>query len=231
MTDRWATGSGVAVERPATGEHLGRAVLSRIEADRASLPPLMLLAHEHAGNQREAAALWERFCASVVGVPVSRYRPEKRLVILADETGMRWHDAQNSPPQWQQLPDRRPEALGEALIACMERLEPSWPTVACATVAYNGATILIYPVHGGWSGAPITSCPPMPHPRRSARMSSQRWMSPAHTPPWRHSRYWRVPGGAAGDGLDDGRPRRGTARLGPADRDRELPGQQGRRCC
>ena len=67
------------MERPATGEHLGRAVLSRIEAARASLPPMVLLAHEHAGNQREAAALWERFCASVVGVPVSRYRPECTL--------------------------------------------------------------------------------------------------------------------------------------------------------
>lgn len=156
VTGRWASGSGVAVERPATGVYLGRAVLSRIEAAQASRPPLVLLAQEHAGNQREAAAQWERFCAGVVGVPVSHYSPEKRLVILADKTGMRWHDAQNSQPQWQQLPDRQPEALGEALIACMERLEPSWPTVASATVACSGAMILIYPVHGGWSGAPIT---------------------------------------------------------------------------
>ena len=50
VTDGWATGSGVAVERPATGEYL----------------------------------------------PVRRYRPEKRLVILADQTGMRCHDARNS---------------------------------------------------------------------------------------------------------------------------------------
>jgi hypothetical protein len=147
------------VERPATGEYLGRAVLSRIQAAQASRRPLALLAQEHAGDQREAAAKWERFCAGVVGVPVSRYRPEKRLVILADETGMRCHDARNSPPQWQQLPDRRPEALGEALIGCMERLEPSWPTVASVTVACNGATILIYPLHSGLSGAPIIQLP------------------------------------------------------------------------
>ena len=92
-------------------------------------------------------------------MPAWRYRPEKRLVILADETGMRCHDARNSPPHWQRLPDRRPRALGEALIAWMERLEPSWPTAAAATVAYNGATMLIYPVHGGWSGAHIAQLP------------------------------------------------------------------------
>ncbi len=41
----------------------------------------------------------------------------------------------------------------------MERLEPSWPTAASATVPCNGATMLIYPVHGGWSGAPIAQLP------------------------------------------------------------------------
>jgi hypothetical protein len=78
---------------------------------------------------------------AVAGVPVRRYRPEKRLVILADQTGMRCDDARNSPPGWQRLPDGRPEAVGAALIAWMERLEPSWPTAASATVAYNGATV------------------------------------------------------------------------------------------
>lgn len=159
MTDRWATGSGVAVERPATGEYLGSAVLSRIEAARGSRRPLVVSMQEHAGNQRRAAAEWERFCTGVAGVPVRRYRPEKQLVILADQTGMRCHDARNSPPGWQRLPDGSPEAVGAALIAWMERLEPSWPTAASATVAYNGATMLIYPVHRGWSGAPITQLP------------------------------------------------------------------------
>jgi hypothetical protein len=141
VTDGWATGSGVAVERPATGEYLGRTVLSRIEAARGSRRPLVVSMQEHAGNQRRAAAEWERFCTGVAGVPVRRYRPEKRLVILADQTGMRCDDARNSPPGWQRLPDGRPEAVGAALIAWMERLEPSWPTAASATVAYNGATV------------------------------------------------------------------------------------------
>jgi len=72
---------------------------------------------------------------------------------------MRCHDARNSPPGWQRLPDGPPEAVGVALIAWMERLEPSWPTAASATVPCNGATMLIYPVHGGWSGAPIAQLP------------------------------------------------------------------------
>lgn len=159
MTGRWATGSGVAVERPATGEYLGRTVLSRLEAARGSRRPLVVSAQEHAGNRRRAAAEWERFCTGVAGVPVRRYRPEKRLVILADQTGMRCRDARNSPPGWQRLPDGRPETVGAALIAWMERLEPSWPTAASATVACNGATMLIYPVHGGWSGALIAQLP------------------------------------------------------------------------
>jgi hypothetical protein len=141
VTDGWATGSGVAVERPATGEYLGSAVLSRIEAARGSRRPVVVSMQEQAGNQRRAAAEWERFCAGVAGVLVRRYRPEKRLVILADQTGMRCDDARNSPPGWQRLPDGRPEAVGAALIAWMERLEPSWPTAASATVAYNGATV------------------------------------------------------------------------------------------
>ncbi len=82
MTDRWATGSGVAVERTATGEYLGRTVLSRIEAAWGSRRPLVVSMQEYAGNQRGAAAEWERFCTGVAGVPVRRYRPEKRLVIL-----------------------------------------------------------------------------------------------------------------------------------------------------
>lgn len=159
VTDRWATGSGIAVERAATGDYLGRTVLSRIEAARGNRRPLVASIQEHSGNQRRAAAEWERFCTGVAGVPVWRYRPEKRLVILADETGMRCHDAWNSPPGWQRLPDGPPEAVGAALIAWMERLKPSWPTAASATIAYNGATILIYPVHGGWSGAPIARLP------------------------------------------------------------------------
>ena len=52
MTDGWATGSGVAVERPATREYLGSAVLSRIEAARGSQRPLVLSVQEHAGSQR-----------------------------------------------------------------------------------------------------------------------------------------------------------------------------------
>jgi hypothetical protein len=86
VTDGWATGSGVEVERPATSEYVGRAVLSRIEAARGSRRPLVLSAQEHPGNQRGAAE-WERFCTGVAGVPMWRYRPEKRLMILADETG------------------------------------------------------------------------------------------------------------------------------------------------
>jgi len=102
--------SGVAVERPATGEYLGRTVLSRIEAARGSRRSLVVSMQEHAGNQRRAAAEWERFCTGVAGVSVRRYRPEKRLVIFADQTGMRCHDARNSPPGWQRLPDGPPDS-------------------------------------------------------------------------------------------------------------------------
>jgi hypothetical protein len=148
VTDSWAHGSGAALRRPLTDAGLGKAVLGRIRGTRRPR-------HYYGANQRRDADEWGRFCVEVAGVPTIRYRPEKRLVILADQAGMRCADARHWPRRWETLPDDRPAALGAALIARIGGLEASWPTAATAEVANDGATMLIYPRPGISAAAPI----------------------------------------------------------------------------
>jgi len=70
------------------------------------------------------AGLWERFCVGQAGVPMDRYLPEKRIVILVGQAGIRWHDASQSPPNWERLPDRSARRLGRALIRRMNQVRP-----------------------------------------------------------------------------------------------------------
>ena len=76
----------------------------------------------------DEAGLWERFCAGQAGVPMHRYLPERRIVILVGQAGIRGHDASRSPPTWERLPDRSARRLGRALIRRMNQLEPSVPS-------------------------------------------------------------------------------------------------------
>lgn len=150
VTDRWGAGSGAAVEQPFRDADLGNAVLSRIKAARRR--SRWVVTSPRDGEQ------WARFCARAADVSVSRYRPEKRLVVLADRAGMRCDDARHAPPRWEPLPDSA-DALGAALIARIRRLEPSWPTAASAQIAHDGATVLVYPRHGICSAGPIARLP------------------------------------------------------------------------
>ena len=74
------------------------------------------------------AGLWERFCVGQAGVPMDRYLPEKRIVILVCQAGIRWHDTSQSPPSWERLPDRSARRLGRAPIRRMNQLELSLPS-------------------------------------------------------------------------------------------------------
>jgi hypothetical protein len=157
VTDQWARGGGAALRRPLSDAALGRAVLGRMAGTRR---PLL----GFAAKRRRTAYEWGEFCAEVAGVPMIRYRPEKRLVILADLEGIRCSDARYSQRRWEPLPDGRPAALGAALIARIERLQASWPSAAVAEVASDGATMLVYPRQGISAAAPIA--------RLSARSSA-----------------------------------------------------------
>jgi hypothetical protein len=121
VTDRWGAGSGVEVKRNIRKSSLGKQVRSRIWAARSEW--------RSARSQADEYELWARFCETEAGVPVNQYRPEKRIVILAGQAGIRWHDAQDSPPQWQRLPDRTARALGKALIKRITGIEPSAATI------------------------------------------------------------------------------------------------------
>jgi hypothetical protein len=149
VTDQWARGGGAELKRPLSGAALGKAVLARMRGVRG---PLLAYA---AGRRRDAYE-WGEFCAEVAGVPMIRYRPEKRLVILANRAGIRCHDQRHSAPSWEQLPDRSPAALGAALITRIGRVEARWPTAAAATVASDGTTVLVYPRYGIRGGGPVS---------------------------------------------------------------------------
>lgn len=119
ITGRWGQGSGTEVKRTVRNGALGKLLLDRVEAARQEWRwrSFRVLTDD--------AELWARFCAEEAGVPVDRYRPEKRIVILAGRVGINWHDASEAPPNWDRLPDRSPRRLGKALIRHMNSLEPS----------------------------------------------------------------------------------------------------------
>jgi hypothetical protein len=122
LTGRWGQSSGTAVKRKVRKSALGKMVLGQVEAARQEWR------WRSARTLADEAGLWERFCVGEAGVPMDRYRPEKRIVILAGQAGIRWHDASQSPPNWERLPDRSARRLGKALIRRMDQLEPSSPT-------------------------------------------------------------------------------------------------------
>jgi hypothetical protein len=125
VTGRWGQGSGLAVNRNVRKSALGKLVLSRAEAARQEWR------WRSARILADDAGLWERFCADEAGVPTSRYAPEKRIVILVGQAGIRCHDASQSPPEWEPLPDRSARSLGRALIKRMNSLQAA-PTAAGA---------------------------------------------------------------------------------------------------
>lgn len=124
VTDRWGAGSGIAVKRNIRKSSLGKKVRGRIWAARSDW--------RSSRSQADEFELWARFCETEAGVPVNEYRPEKRIVILAGQVGTRWHDGNQSPPQWQRLPNRSARALGKALIKRMNHIEPAPPAPAPA---------------------------------------------------------------------------------------------------
>ena len=121
VTDRWGSGYGAPLKRPIRKSALGRTVLDRVEAARSEWRSFI--------SPADDAEHWARFCASEAGVPVNQYLPEKRLVILAGQAGIRCHDARQPTPTWEPLPTRSPRALGAALIKRINQLDPS-PMVA-----------------------------------------------------------------------------------------------------
>jgi len=116
VTGPWGRASGIAVKRNVRKSALGKMVLDRAETARQEWR------WRSAKVQVDEAEMWEQFCAGQAGVPMDRYLPEKRIVILVGQVGIRWHDASQSPPNWERLPDRSARRLGGALIRRMNQL-------------------------------------------------------------------------------------------------------------
>jgi hypothetical protein len=113
VTGRWGQSSGTEIQRTVRKSALGTTVLQRVEAARQEWR------WRSSSVLADDAELWARFCTEQARVPIDRYRPEKRIVILAGQVGMRWHDASQLPPNWEPLPDQSPRKLGKALIRYM----------------------------------------------------------------------------------------------------------------
>jgi hypothetical protein len=155
LTDQWGSGRGAGVDRSSPPAKLGSAVLSRIEKARRAPRPLVIPFAEFGSARREEASQWERFCSDVAGVPVRDYRPEKRLVIMADERGLRCHYGSHSPPRWAPLAAGSPEGIGAALIAQLAAMAPRWPAVDTALVTRDGDAVLVCRRHGPMTAGPI----------------------------------------------------------------------------
>jgi hypothetical protein len=116
VTDKWRSGSGSEVKQTVRNSALGKTILDRVNAARSEWRGALTPADE--------AELWERFCTEQVGTPVDQYEPDKRLIILAGQAGMRCHDSRQSPPAWDSLPATSPRKLGKALIKRITELTP-----------------------------------------------------------------------------------------------------------
>ncbi|HTU73285.1 MAG TPA: hypothetical protein VMG38_07175 [Trebonia sp.] len=114
VTGRWGQGSGTEVRRGVRKSALGKLVLDRVEAARQEWR------WRSSGGLARDAELWAQFCTEQAGVPIDRYRPQKRIVVLAGQVGMRWHDGSQLPPSWEPLPGGSPRKLGKALIWHMD---------------------------------------------------------------------------------------------------------------
>ncbi|HUN33215.1 MAG TPA: hypothetical protein VMU95_14480 [Trebonia sp.] len=116
VTSRWGQGSGTEIRRTVRKSALGKMVLDRVESARQEWR------WRTSGSMANDAELWARFCTEEARVPIDRYRPQKRIVVLAGQAGMRWHDASQTPPNWEPLPGRSPRRLGKALIRHMDAI-------------------------------------------------------------------------------------------------------------
>lgn len=117
VTDKWRTGSGTALKRNVRKSTLGRTVLNRVTAARSEWRAALTASDE--------AELWASFCTSEAGVPEQDYQPEKRLVILAGQVGIRCRDASQPAGDWLPLPGKSPRKLGKALIKNITELQPT----------------------------------------------------------------------------------------------------------
>jgi hypothetical protein len=130
-------------------------VLRRLGQARRDPRPLVIPAADFGAAVREREGQWERFCLQVAGVAARDYRPEKRLVMLSDEEGLRCHDGRQSPPAWTALPASPAEEIGAALIARFAAMAPRWPAADTALVTRGRGTVLVCRGHGPMLAGPI----------------------------------------------------------------------------
>jgi len=135
VTGPWGRGSGIAVKRSVRKSALGKIVLDQAETARQEWR------WRSAKVVVDEAGLWEQFCADQAGVPMDRYLPEKRIVILVGQVGIRWHDASQSPPNWERLPDRSARRLGGTLIRRMNQLGLSLPLLLTGSFRATPSTM------------------------------------------------------------------------------------------
>ena len=155
VTGRWARGGGAGVDRSGPLAELGSALLGWIEEARRAPQPWFISAAGPGSVRREEDLRWERFCSQVAGVTVGEYRPEKRLLILADEQGLRCADDRHSPPRWEPLAASSPGEIGAALTARLAAMAPRWPAAHTALVTRDREAVLVCRQHGAMTAGPI----------------------------------------------------------------------------
>lgn len=153
VTDGWTRGSGEQVLDPSDDRELGRIVRSRLRAQRTELRPFIasLTTRQRAENQ------WARFCRDAARTTPSAYRPERRVVVLSDDEGLRSTDGSVTPVEWAPLDGESEEALGNALRLQLSAIPARWPTAASALAAQATDRLLVYPQRGIFSEPPIAT--------------------------------------------------------------------------
>lgn len=154
VTDGWAKGSGapVGVDRPTDGD-IGRAVRRSLTQQRQVPKPLVTTP----AAERRQYADWKKFCHRVVGSDSDSYAPEKRLLLMRDDEGLRFSEAPPASIDWIPIAEEDDATVGRALREALDQLAPRWPTVAAAGIALLEDQLLVFPMRSVYLEPPIAS--------------------------------------------------------------------------
>jgi hypothetical protein len=124
VTQQWGS-TGVRVDDGISDRKLGKVILEQL--GRPAVATLRFGVPQRPGERTP----WQTFCEDVVGVPVRRFRPEKRVRALKVAGGWQVdakpHDV--DAPAWAVAASEGPRGLGAAVRHELASIDPRWPMV------------------------------------------------------------------------------------------------------
>src|SRR5947207_2469220 len=148
VTQQWGSTTGVRVDDGISDGMLGTVILEQL--GRPAVSSLRFGVPQRPGERTP----WQIFCEDVVGVPVRRFRPEKRVRALQVAGGwqvdVKPHDG--DAPARVVAASEGPRGLGAAVRRELDSIDPCWPVVR-RIILMTTAThqLVVMPNIGGYT--------------------------------------------------------------------------------